>query len=144
VTLVATAEDDAHWAEWCQEHNLASLQTAVRHLRPTTRAEARENLDRRYLRMRWDRKNGVLHLYVRLPAADGAVVERAIDRVAEGLPTEPDGTYGSHDQRAADALVEMCSARIAEDADADRATVVVHVDVRELNRINGVAALEGR
>jgi hypothetical protein len=63
-----------------------------------------------------------------LPAADGAVVAKAIDRLAERIPTMPDeeGEVFAT-ARKADALVTLCSSRIGADPDADRATVVVHM-----------------
>jgi hypothetical protein len=66
-------------------------------------------------------------LEAELPAAQGAVVARAIERVAETIPPMP----GEEPQpfasaRRADALVAMCSSRIAADPDQDRATIVVH------------------
>jgi hypothetical protein len=63
-----------------------------------------------------------------LPAADGAVVARALERIAERIPVLPgeeDPVYAS--ARKADALVVLASSRIADDPDADRATVVIHV-----------------
>jgi hypothetical protein len=67
---------------------------------------------------------------VDLPAADGAVVVRAIDRRAKKLPVMPgqDGPWGIEARRA-DALVAMCSGHIAQDPDPDRATVVLHARV---------------
>ena len=63
-----------------------------------------------------------------LPAAEGAVVAKAIDRLAERIPTMPgeDGELFAS-ARKADALVTLCSARIGDDPDTDRATVVVHM-----------------
>ncbi len=62
-----------------------------------------------------------------LSAADGAVVSRALDRVAATLPDMP-GEEGLAfaDARRADALRALCGSRIAHDADPDRATVIVH------------------
>ena len=61
-------------------------------------------------------------LEAELPAAQGAVLARALDRLAERLPVMP----GEEDQyfapaRRADALVAMASARMAGDPDPDRA-----------------------
>jgi hypothetical protein len=70
---------------------------------------------------------------VDLPAADGAVVARALDRLAQRvpvLPPEEDGPWGIEARRA-DALVAMASARMASDPDPDRATVIVHARVDE-------------
>jgi hypothetical protein len=63
-----------------------------------------------------------------LPAGDGAVVAKALERIVESIPSMPgedDPVFAS--ARRADALVALCSSRIEADDDADRATVVVHV-----------------
>jgi HNH endonuclease len=63
-----------------------------------------------------------------MPAAQGAVVARTLERIAETLPEMPDEADEVYaDARRADALGALCSARLADDYDADRATVVVHV-----------------
>jgi hypothetical protein len=79
-----------------------------------------------------------------LPAAQGAVVVRALQRVADTLPVMPgeeDSSYA--EARRADALVAVCSSRIAEDADPDRATVVVHARLGDLVDTNRSAEIEG-
>jgi Domain of unknown function (DUF222)/HNH endonuclease len=66
-------------------------------------------------------------LHADLPAAQGAVVATAIDRVAASVPAMPHERGGIHlPARRADALVGLCSARLAADPDQDRATVVIH------------------
>jgi len=60
-------------------------------------------------------------------------VAKALERLAEELPAIPgeeDPVYA--DARRADALVALCSSRIAADADPDRATVVVHAPLDAL------------
>jgi hypothetical protein len=81
----------------------------------------------RYLRWKYFDDGRRFALEGELPAADGAVVSRALDRVAATLPELP-GEEGLAfaDLRRADALRALCGARIAHDADPDRATVVVH------------------
>ena len=69
-------------------------------------------------------------LSAELPAAEGALVVKALDRLAQTIPVMP----GAHDpcfvdQRRADALVAMASVQIGHDADPDRATVVVHAQL---------------
>ncbi|MGH2820025.1 MAG: HNH endonuclease [Actinomycetota bacterium] len=78
-----------------------------------------------------------------LPAADGAAVIKAIERVAGKLPELPaeamadpklvelgldlePSTEDRFEARCADALVALASQAIASDADPDRATVVAH------------------
>ncbi len=68
-----------------------------------------------------------------MPVAAGAVVMRALERVADQLPAVPVGDDPpGRDARRADALVALASVRIASDADPDRATVVVHVPLEVL------------
>ena len=77
-------------------------------------------------------------LHADLPAAQGAVVVTAMERVAATVPPLPDETIGGTAARRADALVAVCSARLADDADPDRATVVVHTRVEaEVGQLEG-------
>lgn len=76
------------------------------------------------------------------PADQGAVIAKALDRLADSMPDVID-----HDdpgcpevpreetlaERRADAIYAMASARIAEDQDGDRATVVVHASLPSLS-----------
>jgi hypothetical protein len=72
-------------------------------------------------------------LEAELPADQGAVVTAAITRLAETLPVMPDDDVSSRQEaRRADALLMMCSGRIAADPDPDRATVVVHTSIETL------------
>jgi hypothetical protein len=64
----------------------------------------------------------------RLPSAEGRVLVNAVERMMRRLPVMPEEESPSPEQRRADALVAICSARMA--ADPDRATVVVHVPVQ--------------
>jgi len=82
-------------------------------------------------------------LEAELPAAEGAVVARALERVARTIPAMPDedGTSGA-DARRADALVAMCSARIAVDGDPDRATVVIHAQAKGREEGSGGCEVE--
>src|SRR2546427_7456449 len=83
-------------------------------------------------------------LEAELPAAQGAVVARALERAAEAIPAMP----GEEDQlfasaRRADALVALSSARIANDVDQDRATVVIHAQLEGLRTGAGGCEVEG-
>jgi len=62
-----------------------------------------------------------------LPSAQGAVVAKALDRLAGSLPAMPDEEGpGGTDARRADALVALCSTGSRPDDEPDRATVIVH------------------
>jgi hypothetical protein len=78
-----------------------------------------------------------------LPAAHGPVVIKALEREAEtiaALPGEEEESYAS--ARRADALVVLCSARIAADPEPDRATVVVHARLDGLQGDTGGCEVE--
>jgi Domain of unknown function (DUF222) len=78
-----------------------------------------------------------------LPAASGPVVIKALEREAEriaALPGEEDEVYAS--ARRADALVALCSARIASDPQPERATVVVHARLDGLEQDTGGCEIE--
>jgi hypothetical protein len=80
--------------------------------------EAREAERSRSLRWWYFEDDARFGLEAELPAADGAVVARALERLAERLPVMP----GEEDASFAgagrgDALVALCSARIANDPD---------------------------
>lgn len=84
-----------------------------------------------------------LGLQAELPAAQGAVVVKALDRLASQIAPMP----GEDDRcdiaaRRADALVAICSARIAADPNPDRATVVVHAQLDALTRGAGGVEIE--
>jgi Domain of unknown function (DUF222)/HNH endonuclease len=73
-----------------------------------------------------------------LPAADGTVVARALERLAHAVPVMPDeDVRWDLPARRADALVAICSARISQDPDPDRSTVVIHA------RLDGLVAGTG-
>jgi hypothetical protein len=79
-----------------------------------------------------------------LPAASGPVIVNALEREAEhiaAMPGEKDTVYAS--ARRADALVALCSARIAADPEPDRATVVVHARLDGLEQDTGGCEIEG-
>jgi len=85
-----------------------------------------------------------LGLEAELPAAQGAVVANALQRVSDSLPVMPGEEDPSYvEARRADALVALCSSRLAGDADPDRATVMVHARLGDLAATGGAAEIEG-
>src|SRR5205085_8634711 len=83
-------------------------------------------------------------LEAEFPAAQGAVVAKALERLAEKLPTMPgeDDPYYALARRA-DALVALASTQVANDADPDRATVVVHASLDALLSADRGCKVEG-
>lgn len=114
-------------------------------------AEIRKSLERvqaaeaeRHLTWWWHADGKGLEFEGRLPVAEGRVFISAIDRLAKDLPKPVPQEQAAVDdytidQRRADALARLASTTVAEDADPDRATVVVHAphDVLAKGRGNG-------
>ena len=83
-------------------------------------------------------------LEAELPADQGAVVVRAIDRMAEKIPQMPDeDDHACASARRTDALVVICSSTIAVDPDQDRATVIVHARLDPHARRGGAEVESG-
>jgi hypothetical protein len=71
-------------------------------------------------------------------------VAQALERYADQLPVMPGEEQGwSTEARLADALVALCSARVAQDPQPDRATVVIHAQLDGLASSEGGCAIEG-
>ncbi|MBV6509637.1 MAG: hypothetical protein JJLCMIEE_02733 [Acidimicrobiales bacterium] len=125
----ATPETDAGLAETAPSCTVAQLERMARQARPVSAREAAEAHRTRRFRMRKDRHGCGWRLSGRLEDADGAALAKAVERLAEQAPKNPQtGMWDSWEARCADALVALAHQRLADDADPDRATVVVHVD----------------
>jgi len=125
VMRFATPERDEEIARDAPGWSAAQAEAVARSELAASRTEAELALDQRALKLKWDLAQNILKFWGRMPTAEGAVFERALERIAGAAPHDSDATP---EARLADALSELASARLAADADADRATVVVHVD----------------
>lgn len=100
--------------------------------------ETVDNDRNRYLTYWW-MEDGRLALEGQFPSDQGAVIVTALDRIADRVPDilEVDNGHTpadvSIDIRRADALYALASARLANDQDADRATVVVRAPLAALS-----------
>jgi len=98
----------------------------------------------RFLSWWWSDEGRRFGMEAELPASQGAIVARAIERLAERVPSMPDEQQECFvDARRADALVALCSAPAAEDRHPDRATVVVHAQLDGLVDDSGGCEIEG-
>ena len=119
----ATAETDQQLARDGCRLSVAWLEReAARHQpRPEPKTQQRT------LDIRPDGEGWRVHGWV--PGTDGEKIATAIDRIANGYGTNPDtGVFDPIWMRRADALTELAAGRLANDHDADRATVVIHYD----------------
>ncbi len=142
VAKIATPEDEALWLRDAEDNGYPRLEFLVRSAMRFKREEIAAKHWERSVVM-WRDPRGFFRLRARLPGAEGAVVEKAIERIQHEMgPDNPDGTYNNEEWRNADALVELASTRLGADDEPDRATVVLHVEISELNKIRGTAVLE--
>jgi Domain of unknown function (DUF222)/HNH endonuclease len=129
LTRFATADTEAGLIRWAKDVSCGT----IRHrgdLAARTSSEDILDIERSRSVSWWVFDEGRrFGLEAELPAAQGAIVVRAIERIAGSIPAMPGETHPSVAARRADAFVALCSSRIASDADPDRATVVIHAPI---------------
>ncbi len=133
LTRLATPETEAQLLPWARNVSSGAIRArADRALRESAEEVRVIERDRR-LTWWWFDEGKRFGLEAELPAAQGAVVARALTRIADSVPVLPGEEEPLFaDARRADALVALASSRIAADPDPDRATVVVHASVDPL------------
>jgi hypothetical protein len=140
----ATPGTEADLVRWAQGVSPARVRAkADLAVRPSIE-DARQAHRDRFLEW-WHLDDGRrIGLAAELPAADGAIVVTAIERLTSSVPEMPGEEGGAHVwARRADALVAICSAAAAADADPDRATVVVHAGLDALVSDRSSGEIEG-
>jgi hypothetical protein len=144
LTRFATPETEGGLLRWAKGVSVACIRRkGDLVLRPAI-DEDREAERSRSLSWWYTEQGRRFGLLADLPAAQGAVVAKALDRLAESLPVMPGEEDPLHAQaRKADALVALCSARISNDPDPDRATVVIHASLEGLLTAKGGCEVEG-
>jgi hypothetical protein len=130
----ASAETEGELIGWASDATCATIRRRA-DLEVRAAQEETSELERdRSLRYWYEDGGRRFGLEARMPSAQGAIVAKALERVVDQIPTMPLQTDGDViEARRADALLALCSQRIAADADADRATVVVHASLEALS-----------
>ena len=139
----ATPEEEAQLLRWAREVSCGAIRKRG-DLALRTAEEAVQADDSRAVTWWYFDDDRRFALEAELPAAQGAVVAKALSRLADDLPAMPgeeDAYFAA--ARRADALVALCSARVAADPDQDRATVVVHARSDASGAVVGPAEIEG-
>jgi hypothetical protein len=132
----ATVESEQDLIRWARRASLAAVRAkADLSVRPDV-DEVRAIDRARRLRGWWYDDGRCFGLEGFFPADQGALIEKALDRLGHQVPESPegltyeDGTPVDHETRAdvrrADALYLMASQAVQADSDPDRATMVVH------------------
>src|SRR3954452_17889122 len=126
----ATPESEAKLIGWAQRVSIGAVRRRGDLAEKQSIREVREAERVRSVSWWWFDDGRRFGLEADLPAAQGAVVAKALTRLVETIPVMPgeeDSMYA--EARRADALVALASNQIAGDADPDRATVVIHARV---------------
>jgi hypothetical protein len=133
LTRFATPESEGQLIGWAGDVTCATIRRRA-DLEVRAAQDATAELERdRSLRYWFEEGGRRFGLEARMPSAQGAVVARALSRVVDQIPVMPTDHDGTRlEARRADALLALCSQRIATDTDADRATVVVHASLEAL------------
>jgi Domain of unknown function (DUF222)/HNH endonuclease len=144
LTRLATPETEVGLLPWARHVSAGRIRHKADLAVRRSRTEAEEVERVRTLSWWYFDEGRRFGLEAELPAADGAVVARALERMAERIPVMPgeDETLDLPARRA-DALVAVASARLGADPDADRATVVVHASVGSLTSQESGCEIEG-
>ena len=144
LTRFATPEDESRLIRWAAGVSVGAIRHRGDLAARSSIIETLEAERARYLEWWYLDDGRRVGLQAELPAAQGAIVTRAIERMAERVPVMPDEGDPVHvDARRADALVALCSSTLAADPDPDRATVVIHATAEALEAGIGGCELEG-
>ena len=136
LTRFATPEDEAKLLTWALRVAVSTIRDRADYAARIPDKDVVEADKERSLKWHVEHDRPRLSLYGSWPLADGLEITTAIDRLAAKLASSPadDGSdpEASLDARRADALACLATTVIADDADPDRATVVIHAQLEAL------------
>src|SRR5438132_3232168 len=139
-----SADSEDRVLPWAEQVSAGAIRRKADLAEQRSLKEAGESEAARTLSWRYFDQGRRFGLQAELPSAQGAVVARALERVAEELPRMPgEEAAWSADARRADALVALASARASADPDPERATIVVHAPLETVLSGRGSAEVEG-
>jgi hypothetical protein len=141
----ATPVDEERLARWAKDKAARVIRNRADNLEKRLLKEVIETERERFLDWSWTDDGSALWLEGKLPAAQGAVVTKTLERIADKLPEDAiQGLDPDHSRQArrADALHSLCSERVATDKDIDRANVVIHADLTALAHNDGCCEIQ--
>ncbi len=140
---IATPDNEAELADLAAEMTAAEVERMARKSQEISREQLREEEPKHEVTFYWHDDQRFFHLEGNLAAAEGALVERALLRLAAQEGPDPGaGIFRMMSERAADALTQMASAALGRDVKHHRPTVVVHVSAEHLAAGAGPAVIE--
>ncbi|MEX2292764.1 MAG: DUF222 domain-containing protein [Acidimicrobiales bacterium] len=140
-----TPDTDEDMAQRLQGLSAAQIELLARQHRLRTKREARQAHARRSFRSRPDHEMGGRRYSGFLPDAEAAHVDAVLDRIADSYGPNPEtGMWDPLDMRRADALGELATQRLADDADPEICMVVVHADAAVVDGLrDGNGSIDG-
>lgn len=144
LTRFATPETEQGLIDWAYDRASGAIRRRANLERRRERQQTLSAERDRSLRCWYSDDGTRFGLEAELPADQGAIVAKALSRLAERVPVMPgdaDHPYPAETRRA-DALVMLCSGSVASDPDQDRATVVVHTKLESLLGAQGAPNAE--
>ena len=126
---LADPDSEERVAEEAKYTSVTMLERSARKRKRVSVREEAEVYKKRHLSWAWRDQGARLAIWGSLTAEQGASVIAAIDRIAEKTSFDGEGSLLGLGQKRADALAQVAEAKIAEDHDAARATVLINVDV---------------
>jgi len=160
LTPVATAENEAELIELAMKMPAAHVEQPCRRMKHAENDSVKQAVrayDARSLRTWRDESRGVMRITLEVPIEEGALFEKAVDKVAAGLPEDSalslatEGQPTSWVAMQADAAIAMArdclsasnslftdvNTQPARSYSADHYQVMVHVDEAALAKSNG-------
>lgn len=135
----ATPGDEDRLVKWAERVSPACIRRKGDVANRTVIEDATDPDRDRWVRYWWFDDGRRFGFEGEAPADQGAVIAKALDRLADAMPDVIDSDDAvvpreeTLAERRADAIYAMASARIAEDQDGDRANVVVHAPITTLS-----------
>jgi len=141
-----TRDTEASLLEWAKRTSPAGIRARADQELRASEEETRDADRWRSLNWELDVTSTRLSFWGSLPADLGAKFAKGVDRVARKMAVTPEDDPDpatNMESRRADALVALVSASIANDQDADRATVIIHADVETILKADKNGILHG-
>jgi uncharacterized protein DUF222/HNH endonuclease len=142
LTRFATPGSEDRLLRWAMNATCAALRRRA-DVATRTVEEARDAERARFVRWWYFEENSRFGLSGELPAADGAVVARALERLSGEIPAMPEEDGEEfRDARRADALVALTTGT-AGGGESTPTTVIVHAQIEGLSASDGGCELDG-
>ncbi len=115
----------------------AELDRAGRRANPPSVEDERTVYERRAAYLQWNLDESELDLRANLPAAEGVIVQEAMESAADRIPPNPEtGIFDPYYQRLADGLVELC-ATTGDETTVTPPQITVNADLEALTTETG-------